>query len=273
MKERVITGFFLAVVLLPMLFMPLLGFYLVIAVLASMAAFELFRMFTSVHPLPKGFFVYQWLGTLSLYGVFLAVTIEQLPSLWLLIVLLGIVLIGAFLTVVSERYHPKDFGNTLTGIFYVSIAFASISILRAYGLDVLIYMLILAMVTDMFAYFVGIAIGKHKLAPKISPKKSIEGAVGGTIIAVVLASIYALWRDIFPIQNGWLIALILIGGGVFVSVIAQIGDLVASRMKRDHGIKDFSNLLPGHGGILDRFDSSSFAAMALVLVLLLIEVL
>ncbi|TVP96755.1 MAG: hypothetical protein EA374_00670 [Acholeplasmatales bacterium] len=273
MKERLITGLFLAAVLLPMLFVPRLGFYLFIALLAGIASFELFRMFATPHQLPGGFFIYQLLGTLSLYGVFLAVYLEQIQTAWLLIALLGIVLVGLFLTVVSERYHPKDFGNTLTGIFYVGVAFAALSILRAYGLDTLIYMLILAMVTDMFAYFVGIAIGKHKLAPKISPKKSIEGSVGGTLIAVGIASVYALWRGVFPVQNGWLLALILIGGGVFVSVIAQIGDLVASRMKRDHGIKDFSNLLPGHGGILDRFDSSSFAAMALVIVLLLIEVL
>lgn len=273
MKERLITGLFLAAVFLPMLFVPPIGFYLFIGLLASIATFELFRMFATPHQLPGGFIVYQWLGTLGLYAVFLAVSLGQLQAVWLLIVLLSIVLFGAFLTVVSERYHPKDFGNTLTGIFYVGVAFASLSFLRAYGLDALIYMLILAMVTDMFAYFVGVAIGKHKLAPKISPKKSIEGSIGGTLIAVAVASVFALWRDVFLVENGWLLAVILIGGGVFVSVIAQIGDLVASRMKRDHGIKDFSNLLPGHGGVLDRFDSSTFAAMALVLVLLLIEVL
>lgn len=107
---------------------------------------------------------------------------------------------------------------------------------------------IIAFSTDSFAYLVGISLGKHKLIPDVSPKKSIEGAIGGIVATVIITTLYLSYFGIgiLPID------LIL---GFTGSIIAQCGDLVASRIKRDTGIKDFGHLIPGHGGIIDRFDS------------------
>ena len=101
--------------------------------------------------------------------------------------------------------------------------------------------------------------GKHKLIPHVSPNKTVEGAVGGLVGSVIVCSLYLYILNItIGIQSPWLIIGVLVGivGGVF----GQIGDLVASSIKRDTGVKDFGNIFPGHGGVMDRFDSVMFIA-------------
>ena len=108
---------------------------------------------------------------------------------------------------------------------------------------------IIAFSTDSFAYIFGNLFGKHKLAPKISPNKSVEGAIGGIFGAVVISMLYIyLFYEIDKIHINILIIIIC-------SITGQCGDLLASRIKRYTGVKDFGKLMPGHGGILDRFDS------------------
>ena len=107
---------------------------------------------------------------------------------------------------------------------------------------------------DTLAYFTGSLLGKHKMAPVLSPKKSVEGAVGGIVGAMVITAVYCIIVR-SHLEAGWekiLIFSIIAGVGAFISMI---GDLAASAIKRNYNIKDYSNLIPGHGGILDRFDS------------------
>jgi len=120
--------------------------------------------------------------------------------------------------------------------------------------------------TDVFAYIFGINFGKHRLAVKISPKKSIEGSIGGTVSALLLTLLYIYLLDINEVGeinlNIWISILLI----VFISIVGQIGDLIASKLKRGNNIKDFSQLFPGHGGVMDRFDSVIFAGITLVLI-------
>lgn len=111
---------------------------------------------------------------------------------------------------------------------------------------------------DTCAYCVGVLIGKHKMAPKLSPKKSVEGGVGGVLGAALLGVLFALAVNRWASADADLLhyALICGAGGM----ISQIGDLAASAVKRNHDIKDYGTLIPGHGGILDRFDSVIFTA-------------
>jgi phosphatidate cytidylyltransferase len=113
--------------------------------------------------------------------------------------------------------------------------------------------------SDTCAYAVGVLFGKHKFAPKLSPKKSLEGCIGGIVGAALIGFLYAtaIGSYITQLQNPQLIFAII---GAASSVISQIGDLAASAIKRNHNIKDYGNLIPGHGGILDRFDSIIFTA-------------
>lgn len=114
-------------------------------------------------------------------------------------------------------------------------------------------------ICDTCAYLSGMAIGKHKLAPVLSPKKSIEGAVGGVVGAGLVGALFGwlVLERVFADQNiTWIAAVICAAG----AVISQVGDLAASGIKRNHNIKDYGKLIPGHGGIMDRFDSVLFTA-------------
>lgn len=131
-------------------------------------------------------------------------------------------------------------------------------LLLDYGRYYILVPLILAFSTDSGAYFVGVAIGRHKMAPILSPKKSWEGAAGGVVSAMVIMFLYTLVLDLgfgFTVRYGAAVVY-----GLFGSVTCILGDLTYSVIKRQTGIKDYGNLLPGHGGILDRFDSMSVVA-------------
>ena len=123
--------------------------------------------------------------------------------------------------------------------------------------------LVAAFTSDAFALFTGMAFGRHKLAPELSPKKTVEGAVGGLVGAVICCLIYgAVMQFGFQLKVNYLFLAIY---GLLGSLVPQLGDLSFSYIKREYGIKDYGNILPGHGGVLDRFDSVIFCAPAIEL--------
>ena len=142
----------------------------------------------------------------------------------------------------------------------------------AHGVFLILFLLFSACFTDTFAYFTGSFLGKHKLCPKISPKKTIEGAIGG-VLGCILANVilYAVYDNLIfanPVHN--YLAIVLIS--IVLSVVGMCGDLTASLIKRNYGIKDFGTLIPGHGGIMDRFDSILFVCAAFYAVFNIFEV-
>ncbi|WP_196605337.1 phosphatidate cytidylyltransferase [Pectinatus haikarae] len=164
-----------------------------------------------------------------------------------------------------EKFSPLASCIGFTGVFYIGSGFYYIMQLRlgftghllaAGGIDIGLYLIWLTLIgtwaSDTFAYFIGFFLGKHKLCPLISPKKTIEGFVGGLIGTVASVSL-AGWYAGFPL---WSMCFL----GVLVAIVATLGDLVESIFKRYTGIKDSGNLIPGHGGVLDRFDSLIFTA-------------
>lgn len=164
----------------------------------------------------------------------------------------------------------RDICIAIVGFFYIGFTFSLIPLVRDIenGLFYILILFFACFSMDTFAYFGGKAFGKHKLAPKLSPKKTIEGFISGAIGAFVVCAIFGY---IF-IQNGFtgeLTAITFGICGIIIGVISVFGDLIASAIKRERKIKDFSQFLPGHGGILDRFDSVLFATpVVFVLVLL-----
>ncbi len=138
---------------------------------------------------------------------------------------------------------------------YITIGFTSIVLLRdlPHGNLMILLVFIGAWVTDGAAYFVGRAFGKHKLIPDVSPKKTIEGAVGGSVFCALAFVVFGLAAGKLTASTANVIETII--AGLIVSVISQFGDLIASLIKRHYGIKDYGKLFPGHGGVMDRFDS------------------
>lgn len=152
-------------------------------------------------------------------------------------------------------------------LVYVIMGFASIVFLinGALGRYAIWLVFIGVWLTDSGAYFVGSFWGKHKLIPEVSPKKTVEGAIGGIVGGVIGYAIYGIIIDnAFDISVNYINLVVL---AVAVSIIGQAGDLIASFIKREKGIKDYGNLFPGHGGVLDRFDSAIAVAPVIILLL------
>ncbi len=304
MKDRIITGLILAAVLIPIvsieIFLEL--FQVVMSLFVLIASHELIRMYESkkkFQKLPKIGISLLALATFFSVGGVLGSgnhnPLEANGALSITIPLITLVLLS-FL-VLFRDFNGEDAGKALTIVNYVGLGAASIVILRFLGVRFIVYLFIITSATDIFAYLFGVKFGKHKMVPHISPKKSWEGAIAGTILATVIASAFALfygyvfypgtWIGDLLNKTGeltlldnfsslgenyslWVQALIIVPVTFLGSIFAQIGDLVASRLKRTYNIKDFGTILPGHGGLLDRFDSVLFVAMFLTSVFLLI---
>ena len=181
----------------------------------------------------------------------------------------------AALLVVAQVTRHKD--QPVTATLYASavtllssIALSSIAFLRAqeHGLFLVVWMLLIPWMSDTGAYFTGVLCGKTKLCPEISPKKTVEGLIGGLITSVVICLAVAhLYKRGIPLETGinfYLVAAVTLCG----AVLSVFGDLLASLIKRHAGIKDFGNLMPGHGGVMDRFDSLLLTAPLVVLSLM-----
>ena len=167
-------------------------------------------------------------------------------------------MIYTFFVAVFKRGAIKfsEISEAFCASTYIVFSFTAISFMRymnSIGLWNLVILLVAAWGSDVFAYFTGRFFGKHKLIPEVSPKKTVEGSIGGIVCATGLAILYGFIvsraTDLTPNY-------LVLGISVFVlSAVSQVGDLIASLIKREHGIKDYGNVFPGHGGVMDRFDS------------------
>lgn len=170
----------------------------------------------------------------------------------LFVVLLFIYIISLLCTLVFDaKIGIADIAVTILGALYIPFLISHIILL---GGSIYIWLIfITAWGTDTFAYFVGVSFGKRKLCPNLSPNKSIEGSFGGIIGSLILTLLFSYY---FNLENIYALSVL----SIICSVMAQLGDLTASRIKRLSDIKDFGNIMPGHGGVLDRFDSILFTA-------------
>lgn len=190
-----------------------------------------------------GFNPYNLMGYLGSFIIFLSDIIPQIGRDFVISSVLFIMLISILF---NKDMELKDIGITLLGILYVPFMLFHISYLE--GTKYIWLIFLIAFGTDTFAYFAGNLFGKNKLSPKISPNKTIEGSLGGIIGSLIITIAFSVY---FQIASIWKVAIM----AIITSVVSQFGDLVASKIKRTTGIKDYGKLIPGHGGILDRFDS------------------
>lgn len=160
----------------------------------------------------------------------------------------------------SEIYNIQDCMYVLGSVYFLGFAFGNIVDLRNINIYQCIYIFIISFITDTYAYIGGSLIGRHKLT-SISPKKTIEGSLIGTFMGVIVGTVY--YYNV--VGNMSLLKVIILSFSL--TIISEIGDLVFSSIKRYFGTKDYSNLIPGHGGILDRFDSVIYVSLCMSLLL------
>ena len=225
------------------------------SIVAIIAIYEYFNAFKENNRPVK------WIGYISCILIAFLHIIPKEYFLFTLILLITVIIAILFIKVVSSNMKTSisDIMVTLFGICYITLFLAFIPLL--YGIEngkyLIWFIIIAAWGTDTCAYFVGCKFGRHKFS-KISPKKSIEGCIGGTLGAVIIALIYTFAINKFADLDISYIYIALIE--FVLSILSQIGDLSASSIKRTVGIKDFGNLIPGHGGMIDRIDSIIFIA-------------
>ena len=210
----------------------------------------------------KGRFgILEWIGFLGTAVYYTVLLLETEPVYWLGV--LGLVFLGMMAAYVVT-FPSLQAGQVMTAFFcffYGPVLFSFIWLTRELpgGIYMVWLIFISSWICDTCAYLSGMALGRHKLAPVLSPKKSVEGAVGGTVGSALVGALFA-WIFLLPVRKDvsvvWVAAVICAAG----AVISQVGDLAASAIKRNHEIKDYGKLIPGHGGIMDRFDSVLFTA-------------
>ncbi|MDP4083067.1 MAG: phosphatidate cytidylyltransferase [Bacillota bacterium] len=251
MKQRIITAVIAAAIFLPIVFFGGFPFVGLTYLLATIGLSELLKMKKiNLFSIP-GF-----LSTLLLWVILFPSYYQQvLETLNYSKTELGIALILLLLTysvITKNRFNFEKVSFCLLAAIYVGIGFYFFIETRHAGLVYIIYSIFIIWATDTGAYFIGRALGKRKLWPEISPNKTVEGFFGGVLCAIIVAVIFAL----FTSMNANLLS--LVGITIVLSIFGQIGDLVESAFKRHFNVKDSGNILPGHGGILDRFDSLLF---------------
>ena len=222
----------------------------------------------------KGYHPISFIGYLScliipLMGV---VSSQIMFSILMVAIPVAIVIMFAYIVIKKLEVNIIDIAITVLSIVYVPFLFSFIKLLflQENGRILVLIAFACAIATDTLAYEIGSRFGKHKLSPVVSPKKSIEGSVAGIVAAMIVTAIICFITNTY-FSTEFNIILMTIMGAV-LSIVGQIGDLAASSIKRYCGQKDFSKLLPGHGGILDRFDSFMFISPILYVFIYIISI-
>jgi phosphatidate cytidylyltransferase len=252
MKTRIITGIIAMALFIPFVMYGGLPFYILLYVAGTIGLYELLRM-KNIHM----YFIPSILSILLLWITLIPFKYVdildrigfQKTELTFIIVLLLL----TYTVISKNKFTFDDAAFLLLATIYVGMGFYYFIETREVGLQYIAFTLIIIWSTDTGAYFIGKSIGKNKLWPQISPNKTIEGFLGGIASAIVVAIIFQYF---IPLTNSFGIIIVT---AMAVSIFGQLGDLVESAFKRHYDVKDSGKILPGHGGILDRFDSLLFA--------------
>jgi phosphatidate cytidylyltransferase len=252
MKQRIITAVVAAAIFLPIIIFGETPFIILMYLIASISLYEALKM--------RGRWIFTIPGLLSLalLWVFLIPTetigiISDFGYTKIELAFLAVLLFLTYTVATKNRFNFDDVAYSLLSVLYVGIGFYYFMEIRLEeGVQFVFYALFIIWATDSGAYFIGRAMGKKKLWPEISPNKTIEGFVGGIVCAVIVGVIMTFFTDLdMSIPKLVIVTAIL-------SIFGQVGDLVESALKRHYKVKDSGHLLPGHGGMLDRFDSLLF---------------
>lgn len=263
MKQRILTSAIGVVIFFCVLFAPNFVFSAAVLIITCIAAYEIH------HAVGTNLFL-TLTGIISAAVIFIGTVTGNL--------LLSIVIIFAVYLLLSIILFGKCDVRSIYMLGFSSVVFSaslsSLAVIKTnFGIAGALLPFIFAWITDTGAYFFGISMGKHKLVPHLSPKKTVEGSLGGMAVCVII-SVFYNWLilncfDTALFARGSMPAMAVTA--LVASAVAQLGDLTLSAIKRELGVKDYGNILPGHGGVLDRFDSLIFVAPFVYAVLMLLN--
>lgn len=291
MKKRVITGFLMGVVMLPILILGGWFMFGLAVILSYMATYELVKMHSEKRNLSKKykFIIPLFSSMLVALGTFTYLLQDYFELNDLIFALIVIFSLLMVVSLFNGELHTTDIL-----IFFGFILYAGLGIFLAtssryitningeenkwFGLVLMSYVLLTTMFTDMGAYNFGLLLGKHKLCPTISPKKTIEGAIGGSLCGTIVGTLllclceHYMNFNLLSISNSVLNVVVIGVITLVLTIFAQFGDLVASKLKREYEIKDYGFIFPGHGGVMDRFDSIIMTGTIFMVILIHIGV-
>lgn len=260
MKTRVISAIVMLILLVPLIVLGGSYFYVGFYIVSMMALKEFLDIKETKKEIPMlmRLLSYVFMSLLVLSGInsnleFYSLDFRILSALVILF------LVPVVLYHEKKKYSITDAFYLIGGILFLGISLSLFIVARDMSLRMFVFLISIPIITDIFAYITGLLIGKHKLLPEISPKKTWEGFIGGTIFAVFACSMFY-----YTCINPEISKITIIAICTFFSIIGQLGDLVFSAIKRFFGKKDFSNMIPGHGGVLDRLDSLIFVMLGFV---------
>jgi len=258
MKKRTISGILLLIILIGSLIISPKAFSIVMLAAALLGFRELVNI--KYEKDRENLDFVKIVGYISIILIVLGNNILNInENIVYILPLLGLIIPIVFYNN-KKKYNIDDALYTLGAVYFLGIAFRSIVSLCNINVEKCIYIFIIAFATDTYAYIAGNLIGKHNIST-ISPKKTWEGSIVGSLMGCIIGSVY-YYNIIGDIA---LFKVVLFS--LFLTILSEIGDLVFSSIKRYFDKKDYSNLIPGHGGILDRFDSVIFVALGLILIL------
>ncbi len=255
MAKRIITAIVAVALFIPVLwFSDTYVFPIAIAFLGTIAAFEMLKCIGSLQNwaisipqiiLSAAMPLLMRLGANNSVYIRAAIFIHFVYAIYLM----------AYAVMSKGAVKLEQVSAVFFSCLYVNTGFSSLILLRDAPEGKYIFLLAFLgpWISDSFAYFFGRALGRHKLIPEVSPKKTVEGSVAGILFCAISYMVYALLLEKFGLAQLDVVPLTVFG--LVVSIVSQVGDLSASFIKREYGIKDYGNLFPGHGGVLDRFDS------------------
>lgn len=253
LKIRVLSAVLGIPLILFVLYFKGLYLYLFVSAVSIVGLFEYYRAMKNININTNGMFGY--ISVILYYLMFLLPITFDRPGFIVAFSVMALFTIE----IITQKHNISEISMTLLGIVYIPFLFSHLLFIEKlkYGNIILWLPFLTAWFTDTFAYFVGVYMGRVKLCPRISPKKTVEGFIGGIVGSVTLSVISGFIINSFGIDIK-IIHFVITG---FLCAIASVlGDLAASYIKRYTGIKDFGNIIPGHGGIMDRFDSILFTA-------------
>lgn len=259
MKQRIITGIILIAVMIPILWFSHTPVFAAAATLmALVATWEMLHCVGTDKKAAAAIPSYVFTLIVCAAAKYFMPRRDYFAWSYIGIVFFFFVCLAVYSIFSKGKFTVDELFASFGGVFYVGSAFGALILLRESYLGQYLYLLaiLIPIISDTFAYFTGVFFGKHKLIPDVSPKKTVEGSVGGILFSGIGCIVFAV---VLLRMNGYGLQLWQYAGvfvaGCLIAMLSQVGDLLASLIKRRYGIKDYGKLFPGHGGVLDRLDS------------------